>query len=207
MPTKPKGEDAVEMVNVGTIEVEVAIDQALTVRFGMVEVELLVYVMVPASKVTVSPMASPRVVAFSTVRLEIVVAPTLTEPEVVSDLANTSPSASTKKIESSFTPIPRMPVSATADAGFKSRVELKREEVATPGLQTEKVWATVGTLVRVKRPVTVEVAMPETVSVPSMATSEEKEADVPERALEVVSVMSLGMSSSSSPETFETVAL
>ena len=39
MPTSPNGEESVEIVNVGTIEVEVAIEKELMARFGSVEVE------------------------------------------------------------------------------------------------------------------------------------------------------------------------
>jgi len=88
--------------------------------------------------------ASPRVVLFSTVKVEMVVAPTLTEPAAVKLLTKTSPSASTKNFTEPLTASPNRLESATALEGLIYNVELATLESATPGDQATKVWAKVG---------------------------------------------------------------
>src|SRR3989344_7593987 len=158
MPTKPKGEDAVEIVNVGTIEVEVAIDQALTVRFGIVEVARLLNCKSPELNMTESPMASPSVVLFSTSRVEAVVEERVCPPIDVRELANMSPSASTKNLEESPTAAAISTVSAPADAGFTRNDDLSIEEGASPTAHVAKEWAAVGALVSKKSTATVDVS-------------------------------------------------
>src|SRR3989344_7002919 len=167
MPTSPKGLDAVEMVNVGTIEVEVAIDQALTVRLGIVEVALLLNCRSPELNMTESPMASPNVVLFSTRRVDAVVDDNVCPPTDVKECAIMSPSASTKNFEESPTAAAISTVSNSADAVLTRNEELSSEEVASPMAQTEKEWAIDGTLVSKRSPEMVDVPVFEMVNAPT----------------------------------------
>ena len=167
IPTKPNGELAVEIVNVGTIEVEVAILQALTVRFGIVEVARLLNCKSPELNMTESPMASPSVVLFSTSRVEAVVEERVCPPIDVRELANMSPSASTKNLEESPTAAAISTVSAPADAGFTRNDDLSIEEVASPTAHVAKEWAVVGTLVSKRSPEMVDVPVFEMVNAPT----------------------------------------
>ena len=67
---------------------------------------------------SVSPIASPKVVSPSTVKVEALVVAKVTPPEAVKEFEKTSPSASTKNFTAPFTAIPMRFESAVAELGF-----------------------------------------------------------------------------------------
>lgn len=108
---------------------------------------------------TRSPMASPRLELFSTVKVDIVVEATLTEPVAVREFTNTSPSASTRNLTLPPTASPRRFESAVAEIGLTRRLEFVTFEPATSTSQAgENTWAIVGTLVISSLPAIVLVA-------------------------------------------------
>jgi len=146
----------------------------------MVVVALLLKIMVPVLRVRVSPMASPRVVLFSTKKVEAVVEERVCDPTLVRELTNTSPSASTRKRAPPATAIPRRLVSAAADEGLMRRGALSTPDPATPVLHEEKVWGIVGVMVNSVLPRNVEVAVVERmVRIPEarMSPAVEREAE------------------------------
>lgn len=84
-------------------------------------------------------MASPKVVLFSTRKVDAVVDERVWLPTEVREFANMSPSASTKNFEESPTAAAIRTVSAAAEAGLTRKEEFRIEEVATPTDQTEKL--------------------------------------------------------------------
>src|SRR3989338_9418678 len=96
---------------------------------------------------TESPIASPKVVLFSTRRVDAVVEERVCPPTEVREFANMSPSASTKNLEESPTAAAISTVSAPADAGFTRNDDLSIEEVASHTAQVAKERAIVGILV------------------------------------------------------------
>ena len=89
-----------------------------------------------ALAVIVSVAASPKMVLFSTVKVETLVAPTLTDPSVVKLPAKTSPSASTMNFGAPLTARPKRLESATAVAGLIYREESETLEFAASIAQT-----------------------------------------------------------------------
>ena len=112
-----------------------------------------------AFTVKVSVVVSPKVVLFSTVKVEAVVVERVTPPEVVREWAKTSPSASIRNIGEALMAMPRRLVSVAAEAGLITKEALVTLELETPVAQEEKVWAPIGTPLVVNWLVTVEVEL------------------------------------------------
>lgn len=94
--------------------------------------------------------ASPKKVLASIVKVpEMVVEAKVAPPDSVTDLAKTSPSASTMNLGRSPTAKPKRLVSEAALAGFSNREAPVTFESATSGAQVTKVCTAVGTLVTV----------------------------------------------------------
>ena len=91
-----------------------------------------------------SVMESPKVLLFSTVKVEMVVLERVTEPSVVRFLAKTSPSASTINLAAPATDTEKRFESATALAEFTISAAVKGDAPTAPVAHEEKVWATVG---------------------------------------------------------------
>ena len=129
--------------------VEVAKEKALTpeaegVEEAIVVVAKLLKAKVPAFNVTVSPIASPKVALFSIVKVFIEVVAKEDPPVRVTDLAKTSPSASTMNLAPPFTAIPKRLVSAAAEEGLTTKGAAVTAEFATSIAQEEKVCASWG---------------------------------------------------------------
>ena len=130
-------------------EVEVAKEKALMpeaagVEEAMVVVAKLLKAKVPAFNVTMSPAASPKVALFSMVKVFIEVVAKEDPPVKVTDLAKTSPSASTMNLAPPFTAIPKRFVSAAAEEGLTTKGAAVTAELAASIAQEEKVCASCG---------------------------------------------------------------
>lgn len=102
--------------------------------------------------------ASPKKLLDSMVKVpEMVVEAKVAPPDRVTDLAKTSPSASTMNLGRSPTAKPKRLVSLAAEAGLRSNEAPVTLESATSGAQVTKVCTAEGTLVTVNWVVTVEV--------------------------------------------------
>ena len=133
----------------GMAEVEVAKEKAFMpeaegVEEAMVVVAKLLKAKVPAFNVTMSPAASPKVALFSMVKVFIEVVAKEDPPVKVTDLAKTSPSASTMNLAPPFTAIPKRLVSAAAEEGLTTSGAAVTAELAASIAQEEKVWASCG---------------------------------------------------------------
>ena len=146
----------------GLVEVEeVAKVKAFTLELESVGLEEAIVVVakllkekVPAMRVTLSPMASPKVALFSMVRVLMEVVASEEPPERVTELAKTSPSASTRNLTAPLTAMPRRLVSAAAEEGFMTTEALVTAELDAPMDHEEKVWVVTGEKVVTSEPPT-----------------------------------------------------
>ena len=135
--------------SIGTADVEVAkekafIPEAEGVEEAMVVVAKLLKERRPETNVTWSVIASPKVALFSMVSVFIEVVAKEDPPVRVTDLAKTSPSASTMNLAPPFTAIPKRLVSAAAEEGLTTKGAAVTAELAASIAQAEKVWASCG---------------------------------------------------------------
>ena len=121
--------------------------------------------------VVVSVMESPSVVLFSTEKVETEVVESVVPPEMVSDFAKRSPSASKMNLVEPFTDAVRRLVSAPAEVGLMTSVAPSGFASATPGAHAPKTCAPLGTEVKTKRPAMVEVAVEVAVMEEAVSTS------------------------------------
>ena len=108
--------------------------------------------------VVISVIESPKMVLFSTEKVEAVVVERVTMPVVVRELEKTSPSASIRNLTEPLTAAEKRLLSAVAEAGFIMSAAPKGLAPLAPDVHEEKVWARVGTKETARRPAKVEVA-------------------------------------------------